>query len=313
MSKDTNYHPFNIRKWLNLLIALVLIGSVTACVEPQPDITIPQTPPHIAKLTKQPRVVLVLGVGGVRGYAHLGVLQALEEAHIPVDVIVGSSAGSIVAALYADNDSYKQTYHIMMSAGFWDYADIANFTEPGGIIKGYHLENFLLEHMHARTFNQLDKKIVVATTDAKTGQTYTIESGPIAPAVLASAAVPGGVKPVHLYGHWLIDGGVSNPVPVDIAEKLHPKLIIAVNLSKTSSNKLPTTAYGFYGLAYDIMWQRLTAHSLKGANVVINPDVGDVNIFDITKKHEMYLAGLEAARKKIPEIKKLLAEKGVQP
>lgn len=299
---------FNICKFL--LLSLTLIFFLTACEQTQPTMVMPHTPPSSFKRVEKTRVVLVLGVGGVRGYAHLGVLQALKEAHIPVDVIVGASAGSIVAALYADNQSFERTYRIMMPAGFWDYADIANFTEPGGIIKGSHLENFLLQHMQARTFAQLHKKLIIAATDAKTGKTYVIQSGAIAPAVLASAAVPGAVKPVHLYDHWLIDGGVSDPVPVDIAKKLHPKMIIAVNVSKTSDNKLPSTAYGYYGLAYDIMWQRLTAYSLKGADVVINPDVGDVNIFDMSKKQEMYLAGLSAARKQIPAIRRLLARAG---
>lgn len=299
--------PFKLQLRIILrLFTLFLILSIVACTESQPLIAIPRVPPPIAKMTKQPRVVLVLGVGGVRGYAHLGVLQALEEAHIPIDVIVGSSAGSIVAALYADNGSFKQTYNIMMPAGFWDYADMANFSESGGFIKGLQMEKFLLQHMRARTFDQLHRKIIVATTDVKTGKTYAIESGPIAPAVLASSAVPGGVKPVHLYGHWLIDGGVTNPVPVDLAMKLHPKLIIAVNVSESSDNVIPTSAYGFFRIAYDIMWRQLTDRSLKGADIVINPGVGETNIFDMRKKYDMYLAGLSTTRKQIPAIRKLL-------
>ena len=292
----------------NCLAGLVMTALISACDKSTTDSHPRCSAAGCWDWNHPPRVVLVLGVGGVRGYAHLGVLQALEEAHIPVDVIIGASAGSIVAALYADNQSAKKTYDIMMPAGFWDYADIANFSEPGGIIKGYNLENFLLKNMRARDFNQLHKKMIIATTDAKTGKMYAIESGPIAPAVLASAAVPGGIKPVYLYKHWLIDGGVSTPVPVALATKMHPKLIIAVNLSKASSNELPHSAYGFYGLAYDIMWQRLTAYSLKGADIVINPNVGDMNIFDIRKKQEAYLAGLTAARKQIPAIRKLFAE-----
>lgn len=296
-----------LRKNLNYLLGLLIAAAVTACAIAPPHITVPLTPPPVPKMKTAPRVALVLGVGGVRGYAHLGILQALEEAHIPVDVIVGASAGSIVGALYADNQSFKKTYDIMMPAGFWDYADITNFSEPGGFIKGYNMQNFLLKNMHAKDFSQLHKKMIIATTDVKTGKMYAIESGPIAPAVLASAAVPGAIKPVFLYKHWLVDGGVSDPVPVELAKKLHPKLIIAVNLSSSANHVIPHSAYGFYGLAYDIMWQRLTAYSLKGADVVINPNVGDLNIFDIRKKQEAYLAGLAAARKQIPAIRKLYA------
>ncbi|MBX3708853.1 MAG: patatin-like phospholipase family protein [Gammaproteobacteria bacterium] len=247
----------------------------------------------------------------MRGYAHLGVLQALEEAHIPVDVLVGSSAGSIVASLYADNQSFKKTYAIMMPAGFWDYADIGNLSGAGGIITGYQLENFLVSHMHARNFDQLQKKVIIATTDMETGKLYPIESGPVAPAVLASSAIPGAIKPVQLYGHRLIDGGVLSPVPVELAKKLHPKIIIAVNLSTKSTNDSPTSALGVLNSAMYIMSMRLTEISLKEADVVISPKVGDVNVFDLTKKHEVYLAGLQATREQIPTIRKLL--EGTRP
>jgi len=280
--------------------------TLTACAQKIPAITTPETPPPAPIIAQAPRVALVLGSGGARGYAHLGVLQALEEANIPVDVVVGSSAGSIVGALYADNQSFQKTYDIMMPAGFWDFADMGNFSHLGGIIKGYQLQNFLLKHMKARTFEQLRTKVIVATTDVESGKTYAIESGPIAPAVLASSAIPGAIRPVNLYGRMLIDGGVMNPVPVDLALKLHPKLIIAVNISPRYQSNKPLSAFGVLNTSYKMMLQRITDESLKGADVVINPDVGDTNGFDIRKKRELYLAGLAAARKEIPQIRKLL-------
>lgn len=282
--------------------------TLIACAVRQPDIAIPHSPPPIKKAAHPPRVALVLGSGGVRGYAHLGVLQALEEANIPVDVIVGCSAGSIVASLYADNQSFRKTYDIMMPAGFWDYADISNLTSGGGIISGYQLESFLLDHMKARNFGELKKKVIIATTDVSSGNLYPIESGPIAPAVLASAAIPGAVKPVKLYGRSLIDGGVVSPVPVELARKLHPRLIIAVNLSTKSSKPALDSALDVMDSAMYIMGKRMTAESLKKADIVINPKVGDVNIFDIRKKQELYLAGLSAARKQIPAIRRILAQ-----
>ena len=130
---------------------------------------------------------------------------------------------------------------------------------------------------------------------------------PIAPAVLASAAVPGAVKPVDLYGHTLLDGGVLSPVPVEIARKLHPGLIIAVDLSQFTAAP-PKTAMEVMDSAYHIMGQRLTSVSIRGADVIISPKVGNVGLFDISKKHEMYLAGYNATRRQIPKIRKLLGE-----
>ena len=287
------------------LFLLAMPGLFSACVQNDPTINVPASPPPV-KAIHQPRVALVLGCGGARGYAHLGVLQALEEAHIPVDVIVGASAGSVVAAIYADNQNFLNTYNIMMPAGTWDFADINNFPGYSGIIKGDQLESFLMQNIQAKNFNELKTPLIVATTDINSGKTYVIESGPIAPAILASAAVPGVIKPVHLYGHWLVDGGVADPVPVDLAKQLHPKIIIAVNLVNLSSNAMPASAYGQYELSYDIMWQRLTSLSLQGADVVISPKVGDVGTFDLSKKHDMYLAGLQAGRQAIPRIRNAL-------
>lgn len=284
---------------------------LAGCSQTLTNDAVPANPPPPAQASKPLRVALVLGAGGARGYAHLGVLQALEEANIPVDVVVGASAGSLVAALYADNQSFQKTYDIMMPAGFWDYADMGNFAHAGGIISGNQLENFLSHHMSARTFDQLPKKVIIATTDVNSGTTYPIESGPIAPAVLASSAIPGAIRPVKLYGHTLIDGGVLNPVPVDLAARLHPALIIAVNLTPHYQDSHPVTSIGILNSSYRMMSQRIALDSLKGADVVINPDVGDTNAFDIRKKREMYLAGLAAARQQIPLIRKLLAERDI--
>lgn len=264
------------------------------------------TPP--VKTYSQPRVVLVLGSGGVRGYAHLGVLQALEEANIPVDAIVGTSAGSVIATLYADNQSFQKTYDIMMPAGFWDFADVGNLAGSGGIIKGHQLQKFMTQHMNARNFNELQKKVIVAATDMETGELYPIENGPIAPAVVASSAIPGVVKPISLNGRTLIDGGVLSPVPVELARKLHPKIIIAVDISKKTGGNKPSSAVGDVDSAFYIMGQRLTQISLNDADVVISPKIGDVSLFDISKKRELYLAGLHAARQEIPKIRKLLEE-----
>ncbi|WP_423063978.1 patatin-like phospholipase family protein [Candidiatus Paracoxiella cheracis] len=296
---------------LRATIVLMLSLLITSCAGIKPDITIPQTPPPPVKLKIKPQVVIVLGSGGARGYAHLGVLQALYQAGIPINAIVCASAGCIVGALYADNNNPKTTYDIMMHASFWDFADVSNILSPSGLIEGYHLEKFLLRNMRAKTFRQLKTKLIVATTNLKTGTTYPIESGPVAPAILASAALPGAVQPVHLYGHVLIDGGVANPIPVDLAKKLHPTIIIAINIAEQLPQHVPINAVSIYSRAYAIMWKKLTEYSEKNATIVIHPKLGEVGTFDLGKKYPMYLAGYHAAEKVIPKIKRLLAEKNI--
>ncbi len=301
-----------MRKFVQFTSILVLILGLYACAGTLPNINLPNTPPPPPPLkVKPPRVALVLGSGGARGYAHLGVLQVLQKAGVPIDLIVGASAGSFVGSLFADNESAQKTYQIMMKAGFWDLADVSNVPSMSGVIQGYHYEKFLLHNMQAKTFRQLKIKLLMATTDLNTGKTYVIQSGPVAPAALASAAIPGAVRPIKLYGHVLIDGGVAAPVPVAIAKRYHPKIIIAVNISEQLQNDSPYTAVGILSRANSIMWKHLTKASEKGANIIIRPNVGQTGTFDMSRKHAMYLDGVKAARAELPSILKLLKAKHI--
>lgn len=295
-------------KHLKTIITIILALLLCSCAGTRPPITIPASPPPAPPLKHPPRVALVLGSGGARGFAHLGVLQVLQWAGIPIDLVVGASAGSYVASLFADSGSATKTYNILMDADFWNFADIGNFPSLTGIIKGYRLEKYLLKHMQARTFRQLKINYVAATTDLKTGESYFIKSGPVPPAVLASAAVPGVVRPVHIYGRTLIDGGVADPVPVNAAKPYHPEVIIAVNIAEQIPKKLPDNAIDIYLRANDIIWQRLTEYSLDGASIIIRPDVGDVGTFDLKARYKMYLAGYRAAMQALPRIKRMLKQ-----
>ncbi len=297
-------------KKIKLCSKYVLILPVSlmlySCAGHKPDLNLPTMQPAPPPQAKKPNVVVVLGSGGARGYAHLGVLQALHHAHIPINAIVCASAGCIVGALYSDNQNPKKTYHIMMKAGFWDFADISNLPDMSGVMEGYHLEKFLIKNMHAQNFSQLKSRLLVATTDLKTGKPYLIQGGPVAPAILASSALPGVVQPVHLYGHVLIDGGVASPVPTQFAKTLDPKVIIAVNIAEQLKPGVPVAAYNIYKRAYNIMWQRQTDASLDEANIIIRPKLGQIGTFDLSQKYQLYLAGLRAGNKMVPKILKLL-------
>ncbi|MCB1827328.1 MAG: patatin-like phospholipase family protein [Coxiellaceae bacterium] len=297
-----------MRKFFTLFILLIGFGLLSACAGAPPNIRIPKTPPPAPILKHPARVALVLGSGGARGYAHLGVLQVLQWAGVPIDLVVGASAGSYVGAVFADSGNATKAYHIMMHAGFWNMADVGNFPSLKGIMTGWNLEKYLLSNMHARDFRQLKIKYVAATTDLLTGKSYMIQSGPIPPAVVASAAVPGVVRPVHLYGHTLVDGGVADPVPVKLARRFHPRVIIAVNIAEQLYPVIPSTGIGIFERANNIIWTRLTGYSLMGANVVIRPKVGDVGTFDMDARYQMYLAGYYAALKALPRIKRLLRQ-----
>lgn len=294
---------------LGLLCATLLL---TACAGYRPNINIPHQAPPTRHITKQPRVALVLGAGGAKGFAHLGVIDVLRKAGVPIDMVAGASAGSVVAALYADNGNADEATRTLMSAGFWDIADLGNFPSAEGIITGYQLEKFLLHHMRSKTFKQTKIPLMIATTDLKAGKLYPIRSGPIAPAVLASGAMPGAVRPPHLYGHILVDGGMVAPVPVQLVTPYHPKLIIAVNIDQQIPPQLPWSAYGIYNRAYQISWLALTRYTESPADVVIRPNVGEVGTFDWSQKQVMYNRGVAAAKKALPQILKLMKARHIK-
>ncbi|MSP53598.1 MAG: patatin-like phospholipase family protein [Gammaproteobacteria bacterium] len=290
------------------LVAILL----AACAGSRPDITIPATEPSTHLSISKPRVALILSGGGVRGFAHVGVIKVLQKAGVPIDLIVGTSAGSIIGALYADQANIDAVQTAVIRVGLSHILDFNNVPRSEGVFKGYQLQKFLLKNMKAKRFDQLQIPLIVIATDLKTGAPVKLDSGPIAPAVQASAAIPALFDPVFLYGYELIDGGVSDPIAVDMVQGYHPEVIIAVNLAEQLPAEIPRTAEGIYKRAFVIMHLNMNKMSARGADVIITPSVGTIQMFDIDKKTQLIHDGEQAAQKALPEIKKLLAERGIK-
>lgn len=293
---------------LRLRVILPLILFLSGCVA-LPNISIPSQEPPPLKLKKHPRVALVLGGGGARGYAHVGVIKTLQKAGIPIDLIVATSAGSIIGALYADSSNANNVNQVMRKTHFFDFADFTIVSSGNGLISGRRLQHFLLNNMHARWFNELKIPLVVVATDLKTGKEKPLSSGPIAPAVNASCAMPGAVHPVKIYGMTLIDGGMVAQLPVNIAKRYHPDIIIAVNIDADLDKKMPTSFIGVFQRAFDISIHAIAEFSGEGADVVIHPSLGSAGIFDIHLKNTLIHSGEKAANEAIPKIKNLLLKK----
>ena len=310
MSDMMDHIIINIKSWIKVC-GLSLVLFLNGCAGTTPSLVIPKTPPPAPIISPSPNVAVVLGGGGARGYAHIGVLIELQKAHIPIDLVVGASAGSLMGVLYADQGSAQAVADAAMPAGFWDFADIAAFPAMGGVVKGYHLEKFLMKNLHAKTFSELSVPFVAVTTDLTTGETFPISSGPIPPAILASSAVPSVIKPVNLYERVLVDGGVADNVPVDIARTYHPKIIIAVDIGTKLSDDMPHSAFGIAARSYQITSDRLTHMQLAGTAFVIRPDVGQVGMFDLSHNLELVHAGQQAAYDMIPAIKQALKDNGI--
>lgn len=293
----------NLLKKINtiIFISLFLVG----CAASRPNITIPKTMPAERQLSAPPRIALVLGGGGSRGATHAGVIKVLEDAHIPIDLIVGTSAGSLVGTMYADNPSRNtllEKAERIKNKELLDFSIFHLFSDP---ISGYKLQSYLLDHLNAKQFSQLKIKTVVVATDQKTNQPFAIASGPIAPAVNASCAVPTVFRPVQLYGHTLVDGGVSAAVPVAIAKRYHPEIIIAVVASPKVFQSIKKGQRPKHIFAKNIKQQK---KDLEKADVIISPAIGQFSAFDDHHNAALILAGEKAAKAALPKIKRLMAK-----
>jgi NTE family protein len=289
------------------VLALVLMS----CALRPPNIAIPKKLPPVQQPKRPIRVALVLGSGGARGYAHLGVLRVLAKAGVPIDFVAGASVGSIVGALYADHGRWQEAYNAMMLANFWTFADISVIPHLSGIMTGYHLQDFLFKHLSAKSFAKLHVPLAVVTTDLLTGKEFVIQSGPIVPAATASSSIPGLVQPAHLYGRTLVDGGVVDPVPVDIARRYHPKLIIAVGIGSQLSRVLPVVNVEILSRSMAIMGHKLSKISAKRADVLISPKLAQSGTFDVSNARFLIHQGEVAAKKALPKILRLMKQRGI--
>lgn len=192
------------------LLAAFLVG---ACATPPPEPPVaPPSPPPVVKPAAPPRLALVLGGGAARGFAHIGVIKALEAQGIKVDMVAGTSAGSVVGALYASGLNGFQLQRLAMDL------DEDNFTDwslPNrGLLRGEALQAFIDHSVHRQPLERLAKPLGVVATDLHSGERVVFRSGDTGMAVRASSAVPGVFKPVAIQGRQYVDGGLTSPVPV---------------------------------------------------------------------------------------------------
>lgn len=268
------------------------------------------------KIQKKVKVALVLGGGGAKCIAQLGALQILEENNIPIDLIIGTSGGSIAGALYADHphaaDLKKKLFNFkqddLMSFSLLSAIHGA-YSTRASIINGANGEKFLHDNMKAQTFDKLKIPFIALATDVTTGETVALDSGAIPPAVRASYSIPGLFAPVNLYGKTLVDGGVTAPLGIETAKEYDPEIIIAIDVGRPIENSEVSNMIDLTYKSLNITYHTLNTMLAKEADVLIQPKVGDAGLFDDHKREEFYRAGMIAAKKALPAIKRKLKEK----
>lgn len=293
-----------------LIFLSIALFSLTGCFCSYrlcPDRDPPPLPP--AAIPPHIRLALVLGGGGARGLAHVGVLEEFENAGIPIDLIVGCSAGSLVGALYADCPyaEYVKTLLEPLKAKFLIDIDLSEARY--GLSQGRYMKRVLRRCLYAKQFNELQIPFLLVATDLCSTDLVVIGGGDIIPAVQASCALPVIFAPVQLYGRVLVDGGVIDPVPVRVAKDLNAEIIVAVDLRGLLPTTTPTNLFEVATRSAEVtlLWQ--SEACIKDADVIIRPDLEDIGCFEDKFNDRIYRAGRKAAQDAIPKIKQLLAEK----
>jgi NTE family protein len=258
-------------------------------------------------LGRTPTVGVALGGGGARGFAEIGVLRVLEAERIPIDLVVGTSVGALVGALYADSGKVLDAeFHAiaLQPEDLFDYAALSVFS--GGLIRGDKLRDFVRSHLKHANIEDMAVRFAAVAVDLEAGVPVVFDRGPAARAVRASAAIPGMFVPVVIDGRPYVDGAVIDPVPASVARRLGADVVIAVAIPPELRPVAPTNMVEIIHRSVSIMANEIAEQRAREADVVIRPAVGNIAFDDFSKKRELIEAGEIAAREALPSIRKAL-------
>ena len=288
------------------LIAALVVLSLAACAsKPASETPTVQLPPATPAVASKPvRLGLALGGGAARGFAHIGVIKALEAQGIVPDIVVGTSAGAVVGALYAAGNN---GFELQKLAHKLDETKLADWSLPDrGVLKGDGLQKFVNDAVANRPIEALKRPFAAVATDLHSGDAILFRSGNTGMAVRASATVPGVFKPVAINGHEYVDGGLSSLVPARFARQLGADVVIAIDISARPANRPVRGTLDILLQTFTIMGQNLARYELKDADIVIRPQVGTVGSADFQARHDAILEGEKAAQAALPQIREAL-------
>jgi NTE family protein len=301
--------PARVRIFMHRLSTLLLAALLAACAAPQPAPTpTPPVPVPLPVETPKPplRIGLALGGGAARGFAHIGVIKALEAQGIVPDIVVGTSAGSVVGALYASGMS---GFDLQKLALQMDEDMLADWTLPDrGVLKGEALQDFINQKLNNLSIQKLPRPLGVVATDLQSGEMVLFRVGNTGMAVRASSAVPGVFQPVEISGREYVDGGLTSPVPAQAARAMGADFVIAVDISSVSRRDKITGTLDILLQTFAIMGHAISNHELEDADVVIRPRTAAVSSTNFEDRHLAILEGEKAAAAVMPELKAKLAK-----
>ena len=300
---------------MKFFISLLTIFVLTGCASPPKDAPVPDVPvvvpqPSVVVSPKvPPRIGLALGGGAARGFAHVGVIQVLEEAGIRPSLVSGTSAGSLVAAFYASGKTGKQLQNL---AETMEEATFADWTLPlfnRGMLRGDALARYVNGQVGARLIEDMALPLGIVATDLNSGQSMLFQRGDTGTAVRASSAVPAVFQPVRIAGREYVDGGLVSPVPVRAARQMGAELVIAVDISSAPEGNLSGGTLDVLLQTFAIMGKSINYFELKEADIVVKPALSGVASSDFGSRKKSIEAGRKAMLQLMPQLRAAIAAK----
>lgn len=252
----------------------------------------------------RPKVGIAFGAGGARGLANLGVLQVLQEERIPIDVVAGTSAGAVVGALYASGTDLAMLGRLIEEL---DWDDLTSLTlTRRGLVSPEKIHSMLRMLTKDKNFEDLSIPTAVVATDLFTGEEVVVDTGSIALGVRASLSIPGVFVPLELDGRLLVDGALVNRVPANLCRKMGADLVFAVDVGwaplRSRIRNLPDVIMR----TNDILQRQVAQHKSIPADLVLEPDLGNVTITQLNRAGEIIEKGRVVARENLDQIKRLI-------
>lgn len=283
-------------KIITLTSYVIILLLTSAC-----STTTPTNPPQPMK------IALALGGGAARGFAHIGVIKALEAQGIVPDIVVGTSAGAVVGALYAAGYNGFELQQLSMQM---DESQVSDWSLPNrGMIKGEALQEFINKAVKHQALDKMKMVLAVVATDLSTGEMIVFRTGNTGMAVRASSSVPGIFQPVNINGHEYVDGGLVSPVPIRVARSLGADFVIAVDISDKPQNNKTQTSVEVMLQTFNIMGQSISRNELPEADMVIRPITPGISATDFKDRHLAVLQGEKAVAAILLELKDKIAAK----
>jgi NTE family protein len=308
MKYSANYKTFKLYGkslgtfWL-VLIGLIWVLLLNGCsVKPIATASQESLPvPTVAK--REPKIGLALGGGAARGFAHVGVIQVLEEAGIRPAMVTGTSAGSLVAAIYA---SGKNGTALQQVAETMDEATFADWMLPifnRGFLRGDALAKYVSQQVGGRKIEDMPLPLGIVATDLNSGLGVLFQRGDTATAVRASSAIPAIFPPVKILGREYVDGGLVSPVPVRYARQMGADLVIAVDISSAPEVNAPSDTLQILMQTFTIMGKSINSLELRDADVVVRPALNSVSSADFGSRRRAIEAGRQAMLSAMPQLR----------